>query len=626
MNKNYKGRVFVFDDFRLDAYNGRLEKNGCAIPISPTLHEILLTLIEDAGDIVSKQDFMSRVWPGRVVEEGNLARNISSLRKLLGDDPQRPHLIDTAQGRGYRFVAAVQAQDAGPPRQDLPSLAPPAARALWRSRAPLIAGAAVLLVAIIGGEALTTSEQADRAPGIRSIVVLPIANMSGDPDQAHIADGLTEELISSLGRIPELSVTSRSSAMQYQGSEKKLPDIARDLGVEGAIEGSVLRAGDGIQLTLRVVDAAADRSIWSNTYDRDLGSVMSMHNEITVAVAGALGIELTPELASRLDVEPPIDESAHEAYLLGLFFRNQNTVDSLHHAIAYFESAIDKQPDFARAYAAMADAYLRLASWQGPARHLWPRARAAANTAIELDADVAEAHLVRAGALLCHDLDAAAAEPIYLRAIDLNPGNRLTLLRYSYSLMTQGRFDESIEWAGRGLRLDPVSLESNTQLGLMLHFAGRHHDALAQLEHTLLLDSDYAYAHYARGLALLETGHSDSAIAALEKSQELGGAKGIRGELGYAYAVGGRIEDAERQLRLLSADASEGRDASFGLALVHYGLGNEDEALKWLYRAYGERDFRMIRLAVDPIWDELRASPGFADILVHIGLQDLQPG
>lgn len=658
MAKNENNQAFEFGAFRLDAIDGRLERDGREIALTPTLLGILLTLLDDAGRIVTKQQFMARVWPGRIVEDGNLARNVSTLRKLLDDDPQRPRYIETVPRRGYRFVAPVETpvtedrngsfgtavsasgaangsrapgisdahrgpRDSNSSRGGLESHPSGPARSADRSRARNAVAATIALCAVIVAAVLliSTIDARTSTSPIRSLVVLPFENLSGDAAQTYFAEGMTEELISSLGRVGELSVTSRTSSMHYRGTRKRLPEIASELGVDAIVEGSVLRAGDHLRFTVRLVDAATDRSLWTETYERPAGATPALYNEVTRAIVDAIDVTMTPDEARRFAAAAPIDQEAHELYLRGMYLKNRRTVDSLHGAISHFERAIEIEPRFAQAYAAIADTQLMLASWQGPSRDLWPKAREAAKRALEIDDNVALAHLVLAGALLCHDLDAAAAEPIYLRSLDLNPGNTHTLRRYAYSLMTQGRFEESLRWIDRSIELDPVSVANNEDRGRILHFAARYDEAIAQLLSTIELDPNYPEPHRILGMVYLELGKLHEATLELEKALTLDGGPGVIGELGYAYGIAGRTEDAKAQLEALDDLAHQGRDTAFSFALVYYGLGDRDRTYEWLDKAYVERDFRMVRLGVDPLWNDIRAEPRFQALLERIGLK-----
>jgi TolB-like protein/DNA-binding winged helix-turn-helix (wHTH) protein/Flp pilus assembly protein TadD len=638
-NNDRPNTGYQFGDYRLDTSEGLLQKDGREVPLTPTLLEILLTLVHYQGRILDKQRFMNSVWPGRVVEEGNLARNISTLRRILDDDPQHPRYIETVPRRGYRFIADVRtssdsehASIAGTAPAKLlahggargaSSLREPRREPMRRRIAALLAvgvlAPAVLLVAAVSHQ--TDSVSPSAGDPIRSLVVLPLADLSDNSREEYFADGMTEALISDLGKIETLTVSSRTSAMHYKGTAKRLPQIARELDVQAVVEGSVMRSGGKVRITVRLVDAASDRGLWTETYERDAGDVLSLTSGLARIIARRIEIAVTPEENLRLAATRPVDEKAHEAYLRGLFFKNKGSVDSLHKAIAHFEQAVTIEPDFALAYAAMADTYLVLASWQGPSRILWPKAREAATRALEIDATVARAYLVLAGALLCHDLDQSAAEPVFLRALELNPGDALARARYAYSLMTQGRFDESLAEARRSIELDPVSLAYNMMLGQVLHFSGRNEEARRQLLSALELDARYPEAHRVLGLVHLQMGMPEQAALALEEALALGGGGGVVGELGYVYGVMGRKEDALRQMAILEELSREGRDAAFSLALVHYGLGELDATFEWLQKAHDERDFRMIRLVVDPVWDGLRQDPRFRQLLLRIGLE-----
>jgi TolB-like protein/Flp pilus assembly protein TadD len=446
-------------------------------------------------------------------------------------------------------------------------------------------------------------------------------DLSGDLEEAYFADGMTEVLISYLSQIRALEVTSRTSAMHYRDTSKRLPEIAAELGVQAVVESSVSRSGNHIRITVRLIEAASDRALLNATFEEDLDDVLSLQSKIAHTIVERVQVALTPEEDRRLAAVPQVSQPAYEAYLWGLAFRSKHTVPALHTAVEYFEEALAMEPGFARAHAAEADAYLRLASWQGPSAELWPKAMEAANKALAIDEDVPEAQLVLAGWLLCHQLDQQAAERAFQHALELYPGDSTTHLRHAYSLMTQGRFEESLVEARESLESDPVSLEKNTVLGAILYYAGRYDEALHQLQTTLDLAPDYAGARQVLGRTYLQKGMQDEAVLALERALALSAGQAVRGDLGYAYAVSGRRQDAVDQLEKLEELSRDGRDSAFSIALVHHGLGDTDKALDWLRKAYEERDFRMIRLLVDPTWDDLRDDPRFQQMLLAIGLR-----
>lgn len=629
--------VYEFGAYRLDATEGLLRKSGCEVQLSPTLLEILLTLIENPGRTLGKQQFMERVWPGRVVEDGNLARNISTLRKLLDDDAHDPRYIETVPRRGYRFIAAVETRPAESPSArvsespDRTLRRTPANTSLvdpldWARRIPRrvllaalpLAGALAVAALLVASRTYSDAELA--APRIQSLVVLPMEDLSGDPSEAYFADGMTEVLISYLHRIAALQVTSRTSAMHYKNRSERLSEIANELGVQAVVESSFLRSGSRVRITVRLVEAASDSILLNKTFEEDLEDVLSLQSEIARTIAESVRAAVSPEESRRLASVKQVNQEAYETYLLGLAFKNKLTVPSLQEAIEYFEEAISMEPGLAQAYAAEADAYLRLASWQGPSAELWPKAMEAADKALAIDEDVPEAQLVLAGWLLCHELDQQQAERAFLHALELHPGDSTTHLRHAYSLMTQGRFEESLAEARESLHSDPASLEKNMVLGGILYHAGEYDEALQQLQFTLELAPDYASTQRAIGLVLLQKGKQDEAIAALERALALHAGQGIRGDLGYAYAVSGRRRAALRQLEKLEDLSRAGHDSAFSIALVHHGLGETDEAIDWLNEAYEERDFRMIRLLVDPVWDDVRDEPRFRQLLLTIGL------
>lgn len=619
MNSSNRNKEIVFGDFHLYPCDGRLRRDtdGYCVTLTPTLLEILLVLVEDPGNVIAKDQFLARVWPGRVVEEGNLSRNVSSLRKLLEDNPQNPRYIQTAAGRGYRFIANV--------RDAKPSSADQKPSGTAASRKPLfVFSTATAFCLMLAAVVFAVTQSRHTEPQVRSLVVLPIQDLSADSER-WFADGMTEEMIATLSTIAELDVASRTSSMRYLDTGKSIPTIAEELGVKGVVEGSVMRTGETVRLSVRLIDGVSDRVLWAANFERNLADAFLMHGEIATQLASKLNIELPEAQITGFAAAMPIDSRAQEAYLIGRHFKNKRTVESLHQALDYFDAAIQVEPSFYQAHAAKADTFMNLASWQGPSRLLWPKARSAADTALALKSNEAEALLVRAGALLCHDLDAAAAEPVFLRALEQNPSNPLALHRYAYSLMTQGRFEEGIAWARRALRLDPASPQLNHSLGRQFHYAGRYTEARKQLEYARNLDPSYPATHRILGHTYLQTGQIGQAVEALQTANALGGGPGLVGELGYAYAIAGQENKALEQLNILQAIARQGKDAAYGIALVYHGLGDADQALAWLERAYGERDFRMIYLRIEPIWDGLRSDPRFSAFLQRVGLNPAKP-
>jgi DNA-binding winged helix-turn-helix (wHTH) protein/TolB-like protein/Tfp pilus assembly protein PilF len=658
MNTTDSGPVYRFGDYRLDAAQRTLTRRGAEIALTPTLFEILRVLVENAGRILDKERFMERVWAGRIVEDGNLARNVSTLRKLLEDDPHHPRYIETIARRGYRFVAEVEpvavegdrphaerrAEDASR-RSDAAPMEPPGDVAASVSSAgtpgitgrrhgsrrwfPPVAGSRFVRVSVVAaclglfGIILAAAYIGPVPAGTRidTVMVLPFVNLSGDPDVEYIADSLTDVLITNLGQIAALEkVISFHTSMSYKGSRKRLPEIAGEVGVDAVVGGAVLVDGDRIRITMQVVEAATERRLAGTeaTYEGRLEDVLSLQSRIARTVARTIEIVVTPEESRRLAAAVPERGETSEAYLQGLFLKHKQTVESLNQAIEHFTRALETEPDFAPALGALGDTYIMLASWQGPSRALWPKAREAADRALEIDDALAEALLVRAGALLCHDLDRAAADRVFQHAIALNPHSALARHRYAYSLMTQGRFDESLAEARRALEQNPLSIAHHVMLGKILFHAGRYDEARRQLESTL--GDPFPEAHRTLGRLELETQEIDRAIAAFERAIADGGGPGVLGELAYAYGIAGREQDALGLLDRLEELSRDGRDTAFSIALLYHGLGDSGLAFEWLDRAHHERDFRMVLLAVDPIWNSLRPDPRFQELLHRIGL------
>ncbi len=462
-------------------------------------------------------------------------------------------------------------------------------------------------------------------PAVDSIAVLPLTNLGEDREQDYFVEGMHEELITSLSKIRTLSVIARASAIRYRDSTQPLPEIARELGVDAFMTGSVLRVGDQVRITAELVDGRTEEHLWGESYTRSIEDILALHSEVATAVAQEIRVNLNPRDERDLSARPVIDPAALEAYLRGRYHWNMRTKESLRRAINFFKQALDRKPDYARAYAGIADSYYLLGS-DGllAAQVAYPLARSAAIEALRLDSSLAEAHTSLAAVRESFDWDWPEAAASYEKAITLDPSYATAHHWYGVFLLLVGDFEKGFAQLFRARSLDPLSSAIPTSLAQALVYAGKPAEALAECERVLELHPGFARAHSVRGQALVLASQPESAIAAFRRAASLsGGAGEYLAELGHAYAVIGDKVGAEKLL----AEAQGVTDQPipwYEIAYVYVGLGEPDHAFEALERAYQQRATSLTFLGVDTRLKPLRADPRFAKLLDHLGLEDLQ--
>jgi serine/threonine-protein kinase len=461
------------------------------------------------------------------------------------------------------------------------------------------------------------------ASTVRSVAVLPLDDLWGDPEQAYFADGMTDALISNLARISALKVISRTSVMRYKEVKKSLPETARELGVDAIIEGSVLRAGKRVRITVQLIDAARDRLLWGESYEHDLGDVLALQSRVARAIADRIEIELTPQEHARLEQTGPVDPKVHELCLKGRHFWYKRTTATVRKGLECFEEAVRLDPDCAAAHAGIADSYIVDGGrYLGVSPEVaYAQAREAANRAVALDEGLAEAHTSLAAVMTDYDWDWEGADREYRRAIELNPNYVTAHSWYAEQLSRMGRDDEAVAEARRARELDPLSLASSMIVAWILYFARRYDAAIEQGRRTLELDPNFATAHRILGWAYEETGRYDDAIAAHDRASELTDASpNFAGQLGRAYALAGRPDEARKVLRGLMESSKEVYVSSLDIAIIHAALEETRQALNWLERAYDERADHLPYLKVNPRLDALRSDPRFERLMERMGL------
>jgi TolB-like protein/DNA-binding winged helix-turn-helix (wHTH) protein len=630
MQTNDPPRFLRFGIFELDLHAGRLTKHGLRLKLQEQPFQVLAMLLEKPGELVNREELRSRLWPRTIVAfDHGLNKAINKIRDALGDSAENPRFIETVARRGYRFLANVEAINVPSPQSDatfdVGNTGGASGRGgVWKQLRYARAwrlfgfGQALLLAAALLWIVYPWSSSSK----IRSLAVLPLENFSGDPSQDYFAEGMTDELITDLGQISALRVISRSSVMTYKGVRKPLAEIARELNVEAVVEGSVLRSGERVRITAQLIEVPADRHIWAHSYEGDPRDTLTLQNTVARTIAQQIQAVLNKQEKAALEKSPVVKPEAYEAYLKGRYFWNKRTGDGLKKAIEYFTVAIEKDPNYAQAYAGLADSYALSGDWEYGI--LSPQdasleAKAAATKALDLDDSLGEAHTSRAFAMDLYDWDWSTAETEYRRAIALNPGYATAHHWYAWHLMVTGRSDEGILESRKAESLDPLSLIIRADLADALCIAHRYDESVQQSQRTLEMDPNFAIGHYELGQAFVQKQMYNEAIGEFRRAIELAGDNAaFDSNLAYAYAVSGRRDDALKIAQDLETRASESSAADSNIALIYVGLGDNDEAMIWLNKAYQARFNPSILLR--PAFDPLRSDARFQDLRRRIGL------
>ncbi len=515
--------------------------------------------------------------------------------------------------------AAPTPQVSSPSTIPIPVPPPSSAiRSLW---IPCMIAVAVLATVLF---ATNVSGLRDRlfhrasASGIQSLAVLPLENLSGDPQQQYFADGMTEELTTELSQVHSLRVVSRTSAMRYKGTQKSVPEVARELNVDAVVEGSVEREGDRVRITAQLVQGPTDTHLWARGYERDFRDSLRLQDEVAQAIVNEIRLKLTPQEQAHFARNDVIDPQAHEDYLRGLFFGNRHTGPEEQKAIEQFQAAIRKDPAYAAAYVALADSYraLDFNSNAVPADAL-PQSEAAAKRALQIDDELAESHALLGADLGDYDWDWAGGEREFQTALRLNPNSSLSHFYYAHFLRQEGKIEESIREGRIAVALDPVSLQGNFIWAQSLYEARRYDEAVSQLRKTLDLEPRFWPARLYLGKTLAEQGQFQEAIEELKKAGDFTAEPFAT--IGYVYGRMGRAADARKVIADLQERTKKGYIAPSNFARIYIGLGEKDQAFAWLAKGYQQRDVWLTFLKGDPIFDSLRSDPRFQDLVRRIG-------
>ena len=630
-----------FGVFELDLRAGELRKHGLRVRLQEQPFQVLATLLEHAGEVVTREELQKKLWPADtfVDFDHGLNKAINKIREALSDSSESPRFVETVARRGYRFLADVKDVDGalkGPESvnekvsrtrsQDLKEVVG-VRKSLPLSLTWKIAGCALLLV--IAGFAGWRLHSRSRPQSntflsnpIRSLAVLPLESLSGDASQDYFADGMTEELITDLGQISALRVISRTSVMAYKRARKPLPQIARELNVDAVVEGTVLRSGDQVRITAQLIEASADKQLWSQSYEGELRDTLALQNKVARAVADQIRINLNPQEQAALKDVKVVNPEAYESYLKGRYFWNKRTADGLKVALAYFNQAIDEDPKYAKAYSGLADTYALLGDWEyavmAPKEAL-PKAKAAAIKALELDSALGEAHNSLAFCLDGFDWDLDSAGKEFRRAIELNPGYATAHHWYAWHLSLLGRYDEAIAEMRKAENLDPLSLIINADLAELLVLAHFYDESIPQSRKTIEMDPNFALAHNQLAQAYFQKHMNDEAVAELQKAVQLsGGSPTCIANLARAFVASGKRGEAVKLLSNLKKRSTPSYSHAPEIAMIYAALGDKDQAMNWLEKGYKERFNPSVLLR--PGFDPLRSDPRFEDLVRRIGL------
>ncbi|HKE27435.1 MAG TPA: winged helix-turn-helix domain-containing protein [Bryobacteraceae bacterium] len=606
--------VLRFGIFELDLGNGELRKSGVPVKLQSQPFQLLALLAGRPGQVVGREEIRRALWGDETFVDFDQSINfcVNKLRDALEDDPQRPRCIETVPRKGYRFVAAIVEPGPGPAE------APPSHKPRWL----VLAGAALVLL-VIALAAKTAMPSWRVAKRIESLAVLPLENLSRDPEQEYFADGMTDDLIADLGKISALRVLSRTSVVQYKGTKKTVPEIARELSVDAVLEGTVERDRGRVRITVQLIAAAPERHLWAEKYEASLSDVLSVQDSVARAVAQAIQIKVSGQEGSLLATQRTVDPEAYEAYLKGRYFWQPGGEKNEAKSLEYFQQAIQKDPSYAPAWAGVADAYLRLASWGVlPAREAAPQVRAAAEKALTLDSNLIEPLVALVGVKTWCEWDWSGAEQLCKRAIQLSPNSGQAHSAYSMLLAATGRMQEGIAEERLARQADPLDSVFAASMSWRLYLAHRYEEAERELRKWDEWHSQrHRFGGYILASIFLQTGRTREAVEELQANAADTHHQTLLElmYLGHALGVTGAHQEGRKILAEMQALSKARYVPPDYIAMVYEGLGNRDQALKWYEKAVEQRSINLWVLP-DQRLDPIRSDPRFQSLMGRMGL------
>ena len=625
------------DDFELNVGAGRLRRSGHVLKLERIPMEVLLFLVQQRGELVSREQIVEKIWGKDIYLDTDNSINgaIRKVRQALKDDPEQPRFIQTITGKGYRFIAPVIDRETEPESAvaapQSTALREDSVAGLGHRRWPMllvtsILGTIIILIAAMGAYLRWAESQAGPllSHGRTMVAVLPFENLTGDAGQEYFSDGMTEEMIAELGSLDpdHMGVIARTSVMHYKHSQEQLPQIARELGVEYVLEGSVRRDADNVRITAQLIQMKDQTHLWVRQYDREPKDLLVLQSEIAREISDEIQTAIPHRTPITPVVQPTLSPQAYEAYnlyLKGQYFWNKRTVEGFREAIGYFQQATAKDPSYARAYAGLADSYVLIGAYSGaPPAEFALQARAAALRALELDDSLPEAHAALALIVQNYDYNWQTSEKEFKRAIELNPNYATAHHWYAEHLTWRGQFDEALRENELARQLDPLSLIIAADNGATLYYSRQYDRAIAQFTAVRELDPEFSRARMISD-AYVQKGMFTEALADTQK-QYPGATSWHWSALAYIYGRAGRQVEAERTLRkLLNLNQRQPMDPVV-IASAYVGMGDSDRAIAWLEKAYAQHSGGLVLLKVDPAYDPLRGDPRFQDLLRRVGL------
>lgn len=624
---------YRFLEFELDCARHELRRAAAAVRLEGLPFNLLVLLVESNGDLVTRERIVERLWGAGIFQDTEQGINtaIRKIRQALQDDPQQPQYLQTVVGRGYRFIAPVTrepaesepavAGDAVPVEVEVEEAPPAVPRALTRT---YFAIAALALLIAAGGAWWFWAERQSLAAGRAMLAVLPFANLTGDLGQRFFGDGMTEEVITDLGRLDpqHLGVIARTSVLRYADTTKSVKEIGGDLGVAYIVEGSVRREPRKVRITAQLIRVRDQAHIWAQSYDRESGATLAMESDVAAAIAREVNGRVVPNQSTSLLHARSPDPEAYGLYFQGRELWNRRTEDSLRQAVDRFQKAIAHDPQYAAAFAGLADTYSAL----GYSNYLSPteafsKGRKAAGRALELDPEAPEPHASMGYVNMYFDWNFSAAETEFRKSIELNPSYALAHDWYAILLLAMGRASESQAEFDHALRLDPFSLPLKTDVGFQLHYRGLNERAIQEFSAVLEENSAFPLAHFWRGRVYGAEHRCQDALSELASvGPALQDWQPVLAAQGQTLASCGHAAEARSILDRFQQLAEQRYVTSYGVALVHAGLGEKPEAFRWLNKAYDERSHWLVWLSLDPRWNDLRGDPRFDQLRKRVGL------
>lgn len=616
--------VLQFGLFEIDMQKAELRKRGVRIKLQEQPLKVLHLLLQNRGEIVTREQLRTNIWPANTFVEFDhgLYSAMARLREALGDSSENPMFIETVARRGYRFIAPVTS----PGNIAIPILGPTVTTRPPRSR-KLIAGvlggllAGALLLGVILGFNLANSRDWFRHRSnaqVRSLAVLPLQNLSGDPTQEYFADGMTDELITQLAELGSVRVISRTSVMQYKGARKPLRQIANELGVDAILEGSVLRSGQHVRVTAQLIDAVTDQHLWARSYDREVGDVLLLQSDMAGAIAQQIRVEIDENARPLVAQVSRVDPEEQDLYFRGRYHLGKGSEDEINKGIEYFRQGIEHSPGDARNYAALADSYLALSDYYVSPAAALELGKQAALKALELDPNLAETHVSLGAIRFSYDWNWPEAEKEFTQAVKLNPNSSDAHLWRGVFLAQMGRSDEAISEIKLAESLDPLSLAVHVNAGWVYYLARRNDQAVQEWRKILDIDPHFKVTHASIWIAYIKQAEMGTVLY----PPSSGDADALQlAAITGRQAVSGNRAEAERLLSRLDSISKRHYVCPYEMATAHAILGNKDKALDWLSRGLKERSACMPDLKADPRLDSLRGDARFQDFLRRVGFQ-----